>query len=62
MQQVKGAQNPQAALAQIISNNPNAAIIAQMLKNNSIEGIAKNLASQYGIDINQLLNKLMSGL
>lgn len=62
MNQVKLAKNPQAMLAQIIQNNPNSATIANMLKTNSLEEIARGLAAQQGVDINQLIKQLQSGL
>ena len=64
MQQVKYAQNPQAMLAQLLQNNPNTAAIASMLKNNngSLETIARQMAQERGIDINQLINQLSGGL
>lgn len=62
MYQVKSSQNPQAMLAQIIQNNPNSAMLANMLKSNTLEGIARELAAQQGIDINQLIKQLQSGL
>ena len=62
MNQVKLAKNPQAMLAQIIQNNPNSATIANMLKNGSLEDIARELASRQGIDINQLIKQLQSSL
>lgn len=63
MQKVKNAQNPQAALAQIIQNNPNSAFIASALHNgNNLEGIARSMAQAKGIDINQLINQLSEGI
>lgn len=59
MQQVKGAQNPQAMLAQMLQNNPNTAAISQMLRGgNSLESIARQMAQQRGIDIEDLVNQL----
>lgn len=63
MAQIKGAQNPQAMLAQMLQNNPNTAFISNALKGgNSLEGIARQMAQQRGIDINQLINELQGGM
>ena len=59
MRMVQMAQNPQAELASLIQNNPNSAAISHMLQNgNSLEQIARNMAQQNGIDINNLINQL----
>lgn len=59
MQQIKGAQNPQAMLAQMLQSNPNTAAIANMLNSgNSLESIARQLAQSSGIDIDQLIKQL----
>ena len=59
MHMVQMAQNPQAELANLIRNNPNSAAISSMLQNgNSLEQIARNMAQQNGIDINNLINQL----
>lgn len=59
MHMVQVAQNPQAELANLIRNNPNSAAISNMLQNgNSLEQIARNMAQQNGIDINNLINQL----
>ena len=63
MQQVKNAQNPQAALAQILQNNPNISAIANMLKNNpNLETIAKQMAQASNLDINQIIQGLQGGI
>ena len=60
MQQVRGSQNPQEVLAQILQNNPNTGMISQMLSSgNSLENIARQMAQARGVDINDLINKLM---
>jgi hypothetical protein len=48
------------ALAQALQNNPNSAALANMLHNggNNLEGIARQMAAQKGIDINQLIRQL----
>lgn len=59
MHMVQMAQNPQAELATLIRNNPNSAAISNMLQNgSSLEQIARNMAQQNGIDINNLINQL----
>ena len=59
MRMVQMAQDPQAELANLIRNNPNSAAISNMLQNgNSLEQIARNMAQQNGIDINNLINQL----
>ena len=61
MAQIKGSQDPQGMLAQILQNNSNTAIIANMLQGGgSLEQIARQMAQQRGIDINQLINQLNS--
>ena len=63
MQQVKYSQNPQAMLAQLLQNNPNTAAIAGMLKNNgNLEQVARQMAQERGIDINQLIRQLQGGM
>lgn len=59
MHMVQMSQNPQAELANLIRNNPNSAAISNMLQNgSSLEQIARNMAQQNGIDINNLINQL----
>lgn len=63
MAQVKNAQDPQAMLAQLLQNNPNTAAISSMLKGGgSLESIARQMAQQRGVDINQLIKQLQGGL
>lgn len=63
MQQVKSAQNPQAVLAQILQNNPNTAIIANALHNGtSLESLARSIAQQRGINIDELIRQLQGGM
>lgn len=62
MQQIKTAQNPEAALAQMLQNNPNTAAIANLLHSNNLENIAQNMARNYNIDINWLINQLQGGI
>lgn len=60
MQQLEMASNKEAMLKNMISNNPQFAQIAAMMKTNpnGLEGIAKQMAQANGIDINQLLEHL----
>ena len=62
MQAVKTAENPQLALANMLNNNPNTAYISQMLRNgNNLEGIARMIAQQKGVDINDVIRQLSVG-
>lgn len=62
MQMIQSANNPQAELSNFIQNNPYSAAIASMLKSGAnLETIAKNMAQQYGIDINDLINQITLG-
>lgn len=62
MQAIKTAENPQLALANMLNNNPNTAYISQMLRSgNNLEGIARALAQQKGIDINDVIRQLSVG-
>lgn len=60
MQQLQMASNKEAVLKNMISNNPQFAQIANMMKinPNGLEGIAKQMAQANGIDINQLIERL----
>ena len=59
MRQIKMAQNPQAELANMLQNNPATSTIHQALQGGqNLEQIARQMAQQEGIDINQLLNQL----
>ena len=62
MQMVKTAENPQLMLTNILQNNPNSAYISQLLRGgNSLEGIAKMMAQQNGVDINDLIKQISVG-
>ena len=62
MQMIQNSNNPQAELASIIQNNPNSAALAAMLRGgNNLETIARNMAQQYGYDINDVINRLSQG-
>ena len=60
MQQLQMASNKEVVLKNMISNNPQFAQIANMMKinPNGLEGIAKQMAQANGIDINQLIGRL----
>ena len=62
MRQVQTATNPQAALDTIISNNPTLQSFVTLAKNNgsSLEQVARILAQQKGVDINNLIRQLNS--
>lgn len=62
MQQIRNAPDSQAMLVQILQNNPNTAMIAAMLQNgNGLEGVAKAMAINRGVNINNLINRLQGG-
>ena len=56
---MQNAPNPQAALQQLVMNNPYLSNIIN-LSNGNLEQAARSLASQRGIDINVLLQELQS--
>ena len=63
MQQIQGASNPEAMLAQILQNNANTPMISSMLRNGqSLESIARSLAQAQNVDINEVIRKLQGGL
>ena len=63
MQQIKNSGNMEAALAQFLQNNPNTAMIANILNSgNSLESIARQMAQSGGIDIMQLVKNLSGGI
>ena len=60
MQQIKNSGNMEAALAQFLQNNPNTAMIANILNSgNSLEGIARQMAQTSNVDINDVINGLL---
>lgn len=62
MEQVKNAPNQEAMLAQILQNNPNTSMIANMLKSNgNLEGLAQQIAQAKGYDLNEVVRKLQGG-
>lgn len=59
MQQFKGMNNPEAAIMGLLQQNPQLSQVASMVRNgNSLEGIARQMAQEKGIDINQLISQL----
>ena len=59
MWMVKGAKNPQVGLTQLLQNNPNTAAISQMLRGgNDLESIARQMAQQRGIEIDEVINQI----
>ena len=60
MQSLQMASNKEAMLKQMIQNNPQFAQIAAMMKMNpnGLEGVAKQMARQNGINLSELMNKL----
>ena len=64
MQQIKMAQDPQAALAQMLQNDPNSGAIANLLhqNNGSLEQIARLMAQSGGFDINKIIQGLSGGM
>lgn len=60
MQQYKNNPDSQAMVSSLLLQNPQLGQISSMLKNgNSLEGIARSMAQQKGIDIDQLISQLM---
>lgn len=63
MRQIKNAPDPQVMLAQMLQNNPNTAMLSNMLKNNGdLESIARQMAASNNINIDELINNLKGGL
>lgn len=59
MTSIKTAKDSQAALANMLQNNPYTSQIARMLQGNgNLESIAKEMARMYNIDINELIKQL----
>lgn len=63
MQQLQMASNKEAMLKQMIQNNPQFAQIAAMMKMNpnGLEGVARQMARDNGINLSELMNKLQGG-
>ena len=63
MQQVKNAPNPEQMLAQLLQNNPNTAMIANLLKSNGdLHSLAQQMAQSGGFDLNAIVNALQGGM
>ena len=64
MRMVKSANNPQLMLQQMIQNNPNYAEAMQLINsyNGDLNTAISTLCSQHGIDMNEFINELNSGL
>ena len=62
MRQIQNSQNPQAALQNMLMQNPNIAQISQLLKFNggSLQQVAQYIANQRGIDLNVLIRELQN--
>lgn len=59
MAQMKGTSDKEAILTQFLEHNPNTAFIANALKSGTgLEALARNMAQQRGIDINDLIKQL----
>lgn len=61
MRQILAAQNPQAALNQMLLNNPQTANLIQLIKDNGGDPKAAffNYANQLGVNPQQILNYLL---
>ena len=62
MRQIQNAPNQQAALQNMLMQNPNIAQISQLLKFNggSLRQVAQYMANQRGIDLSALVRELQS--
>ena len=59
MRQLKGVPNAQSILMQALQNNPNMQPLISIIQNNgNLETIAKGMAAQQNININDVINKL----
>lgn len=59
MQQFKQINNTEAAITNLLQQNPQLGELSLLLRQgNTLEGIAKNMAQINGVDINQLINDL----
>ena len=62
MQQLKNASNPQQVLMSMIQNNPQFAQITQMMKGaGGLEPLARQMAQQKGINLDNLIQELIGG-
>ena len=60
MQQFGQMQNPQQAFMNFLQNNPNYSAIASLAQNPNLKTIAENMARTNGINLNELINNLMT--
>ena len=59
MQQFQNSQNPQQMMMNILYNNPQFAQIASIAaRNGNLEQVARQLAQQKGVDINDIISRL----
>ena len=62
MQQLKNASNPQQVLMSMIQENPQFAQITQMMKSaGGLEPLARQMAQQKGINLDNLIQELIGG-
>ena len=62
MQQMQGMSNKEAVIMNLLQSNPQLGLITNLLRNgNNLEGIANSMAQTNGININELIQKLMGG-
>ena len=59
MQNLKGVQNPQQILMNVLENNPQTAQLAKLFKNNNLESIARQMAQSEGVNILDVINSLL---
>ena len=59
--QLRGSQNPQVLMNQMLGNNPNYQRAMQMANGkdqNQLQQVAQNLCDQRGINLNDFINRL----
>ena len=60
MQQMRGMPNYEAVIARLLQGNPQLGLLTNALRNgNSLEGIARSMASANNIDIKELIGSLL---
>ena len=63
MQQMQGMSNKEAVIMNLLQSNPQLGLVTNLLRNgNNLEGIANSMAQTNGININELIQKLMGGI
>ena len=62
MQYLRSASNQEAAMKQLIENNPQFGQVVNMMKATpgGLEGVARKMAAAQGINLNDLINKLQA--